>query len=185
MESRSGQSQIARARLKSHPDISPRSSAGDGGLVRLGPCGRRLESCRVDAEPSPAIGGRNGRDTDGGRQALREPKGFAQAIAAYERAASMAVDAQGPLVALVQLDLQNKQPERARRRLEGILAAHPDHPYAHGLMGEVLTLLGTAGFSHGSLPMTRPESIRAGLPLGWTRRHSRSHRDRQTARFER
>jgi tetratricopeptide (TPR) repeat protein len=69
-------------------------------------------------------------------------KNFVSAIAAYERAAAMAPDAQEPLVALVHLDLQNKQPERARRRLENLIAAHSNHPYAHGLMGEVLTLVG-------------------------------------------
>ena len=69
-------------------------------------------------------------------------KNFVAAIAAYERAAAMAADAQEPLVAVVRLDLQNKQPERARRRLESIIAARPNHSYAHGLMGEVLTFMG-------------------------------------------
>ncbi|MGC3973869.1 MAG: tetratricopeptide repeat protein [Nitrospira sp.] len=69
-------------------------------------------------------------------------KDFAGALAAYERAATMAIDAQEPLVAVVQLDLRQKQPERARRRLEAVITAHPQHPYAHGVMGEVLTLIG-------------------------------------------
>jgi tetratricopeptide (TPR) repeat protein len=67
---------------------------------------------------------------------------FPAAIAAYERAAIMAAEAQEPLVAVVQLDLRQKQPERARRRLDAIITAHPRHPYAHGVLGEVLTLMG-------------------------------------------
>jgi len=74
---------------------------------------------------------------------LRESrKDFSGAIAAYEQAATLASDAQEPLVAVVRLDLQNKQAERARRRLEAIIAARPNHPFAHGLLGEVLPLVG-------------------------------------------
>ncbi|HNI74836.1 MAG TPA: tetratricopeptide repeat protein, partial [Accumulibacter sp.] len=142
MESRSGQSQNARARLKailtSHPDHQQAMellfgldlAAGDWShaaslLSRL----RQLEG------ETAAILMAEGK-------LCESRKEYAQAVAAYERAAAMAVDAQGPLVAVVQLDIHNKQTDRARRRLESIIAAHPDHPYAHGLIGEVLTLMG-------------------------------------------
>ena len=35
-----------------------------------------------------------------------------------------------------------KQTDRARRRLETLVSMRPDHPYGHGLLGEVLTLSG-------------------------------------------
>ncbi|MCS6317305.1 MAG: tetratricopeptide repeat protein, partial [Nitrospira sp.] len=142
MENRSGQPQRARARLKtilhSHPDhrqamellFSLDLAAGDWNhaasiLSRL----RQLEG------DSTALLMAEGR-------LYESQKDFAHAIAAYERAVTLTVDAQAPLVAVVQLDLHKKQPERAKRRLEDIIAAHPNHPYAHGLMGEVLSLIG-------------------------------------------
>jgi len=142
MESRNGQSQIARTRLKSiltsHPDHRQAMEVLFG-----------LDLAAGDWNHAASILGRL-RQLEGETPAILMAEGklyesrkeFAQATAAYERAATMAVDTQEPLVAVVQLDLQNKQPERAKRRLEGILAAHPDHPYANGLMGEVLTLVG-------------------------------------------
>ena len=142
MEGRNGQAQSARTRLKSiltsHPDHRQAMEVLFGLDLAAGDwnhAGSMLSRLRQLEGESAAIFMAEGK--------LHESrKDFGQAIAAFERAATMAVDAQGPLVALVQLELQNKQPERAKRRLEGILAAHPDHPYAHGLMGEVLSLLG-------------------------------------------
>ena len=142
MESRSGQAQYARGRLKAilnaHPDHRQAMEVlfgldlGAGDWNHAASMLSRLRQLEGDTAATLMAEGK-----------LHESrKDFARAITAYERAAAMAVDAQGPLVALVQLDLQNKQPERARRRLENILASHAEHPYAHGLMGEVLTLIG-------------------------------------------
>ncbi|MBS0171111.1 MAG: tetratricopeptide repeat protein [Nitrospira sp.] len=142
MESRSGQLQSARARLKailtSHHDhrqameilFSLDLAAGDWNHAAT-----MLSRLRqVEGESAATLMAEG--------KLYESRKDFAEAIAAYERAATMAVDAQEPLVAVTHLDLQLKQPERARRRLEGILATHPNHPYAHGVMGEVLTLIG-------------------------------------------
>lgn len=142
MESRSGQPQSARARLKailtSHPDHREAMELLFGLDLAAGDWNHAasiLSRLRQLQGESAAVLMAEGR-------LFESRKDFAGAIAAYERAATMAVDAQGPLVAVIRLDLQQKQPERARRRLEGIIAAHPNHPYAHGLMGEVLTLIG-------------------------------------------
>ncbi|NGZ96167.1 MAG: hypothetical protein CV089_08580 [Nitrospira sp. WS110] len=67
---------------------------------------------------------------------------FGKALASFERAASVAPDAPEPLLALIRLELAQKQAAGARRRLELLVAAQPDHPYGHGLLGEVLTLSG-------------------------------------------
>lgn len=142
MESRSGQPQSARGRLKailtSHPDHRQAMEVLFGLDLAAGDwshAASMLNRLRQVEGESAAIFMAEGK--------LHESrKDVARAISAFERAAAMAVDAEGPLVALVQLDLQQKQPERARRRLENLLAAHPHHPYAHGLMGEVLTVIG-------------------------------------------
>lgn len=142
MESRSGQSQNARARLKailtSHPDHRQAMELLFGLDLATGDWNHAASMLsrlrQVEGETAGTLMAEG--------KLYESRKEFAKAIAAYERAATKAIDAQGPLVAVVQLDLHNKQPERARRRLENIIAVHPDHPYAHGLMGEVLTLMG-------------------------------------------
>ncbi|MBK7420507.1 MAG: tetratricopeptide repeat protein [Nitrospira sp.] len=142
MESRSGQSHNARARLKailtSHPDHRQAMEL----LFGLGLAAGEWSHAASLLNRLRQLEGETAAILMAEGKLYESRKDYAQAITAYERAATMAVDAQGPLVAVVQLDLQNKQPERARRRLENIIAAHPDHPFAHGLMGEVLTLLG-------------------------------------------
>jgi len=67
---------------------------------------------------------------------------YARASVAFERAATMAPNVADPLVALVRLDLMQKQAEHARRRLESIVSTNPSHPYAYGLLGEVSSILG-------------------------------------------
>lgn len=149
MDNRSGQSRRARVRLKdilhSHPDHRQAMELLFG-----------LDLADGDWNHAASILSRL-RQLEGESAALlmaegklyESQKDFARAIAAYERAVIMAADAQEPLVAVVQLDLHNKQPERARRRLEAIIAAHPNHPYAHGLMGEVLSLIGRQDSARG------------------------------------
>jgi tetratricopeptide (TPR) repeat protein len=152
MEIGAGNSQRARVRLKdilhSHPDHRQAMELffgldlADGDWNHAASILSRLRQLEGDSAALLMAEGK----------LYESQKDFARAIAAYERAVIMAADAQEPLVAVVQLDLHNKQPERARRRLEAIIAAHPNHPYAHGLMGEVLSLIGrqdsaTAHFS--------------------------------------
>jgi tetratricopeptide (TPR) repeat protein len=65
-----------------------------------------------------------------------------QAAGAYERATALAPNEPEPLLALVKLDLARGQQVRAKERLEALLASRPDHLFAHGLLGEVLSLAG-------------------------------------------
>lgn len=142
MENRGGQPQRARARLtailKSHPDHRQALELLFGLDLAAGDWNHAASILnrlrQLDGESANILMAEG--------RLCESRKDFAGAITAYERAATMAAEAQEPLVAIIHLDLQNKQPERARRRLENILAAHPNHPYAHGLMGEVLTLMG-------------------------------------------
>ena len=67
---------------------------------------------------------------------------FNKAEAAFERAAAANPNAPEPLLALIRLEVAQKQTDRARRRLETLVSMRPGHPYGHGLLGEVLTLSG-------------------------------------------
>jgi tetratricopeptide (TPR) repeat protein len=61
-----------------------------------------------------------------------------KAEAAYARAAAQRPLAPEPLLALVQLDVRRGRMAEAQTRLKAVLAAHPEHPYADGFLGELL-----------------------------------------------
>lgn len=65
-----------------------------------------------------------------------------KAQTAIERAYEQRPLAPEPLVALVQLDMRRGRGVQAQQRLEAVLAEHPDHPYAEGLLGELLLAKG-------------------------------------------
>jgi tetratricopeptide (TPR) repeat protein len=65
---------------------------------------------------------------------------FTRAKAAFEQAAAISPDAPEPLLALIRLDIAQRQTDYARRRLETLITMRPNHPYGHGLLGEVLAL---------------------------------------------
>jgi len=65
-----------------------------------------------------------------------------RAEAAYTRAAEQRPLAPEPLLALVQLGVKRGQVAQAQSRLQAVLVAHPDHPYADGFLGELLLMRG-------------------------------------------
>jgi len=65
-----------------------------------------------------------------------------KAEAAYGRAADQRPLAPEPLLALVQLGVKRGLVAQTQSRLEGVLAAHPEHPYADGFLGELLLMRG-------------------------------------------
>ena len=65
-----------------------------------------------------------------------------KAEAAYARAADQRPLAPEPLLALVQLGVKRGLVAQTQSRLEGVLAAHPEHPYADGFLGELLLMRG-------------------------------------------
>lgn len=65
---------------------------------------------------------------------------LSEASQAYERAMTLAPNEPEPLLSLVKVEVALGQVARSRTRLESILASHTDHPFAHGLLGEVLSL---------------------------------------------
>ncbi|MEO6554848.1 MAG: tetratricopeptide repeat protein, partial [Nitrospiraceae bacterium] len=74
---------------------------------------------------------------------LRQAQGqLDKAGAAYERATALAPNDPEPLLSLVKLDVAQGHADRAKTRLDALLATRPDHLYGHGLLGEVLALSG-------------------------------------------
>ena len=65
-----------------------------------------------------------------------------KAEAAFSRAAAQRPLAPEPLLALVQLGIKRGQVPQVQSRLETLLAAHPDHPFADGFLGELLLTRG-------------------------------------------
>jgi predicted Zn-dependent protease len=61
-----------------------------------------------------------------------------RARAAFERAATLDPDNGEPLVALTELDMKAGRVDEAHARLTRLIADHPEHPYAHGIVGSVL-----------------------------------------------
>lgn len=61
---------------------------------------------------------------------------------AYERAIASAPNEPEPLLALLKVEVAQGRAARARTRLESLVADRSDHPFAHGLLGEVLALTG-------------------------------------------
>jgi len=73
---------------------------------------------------------------EGGLQGGR--KQWEKAIEAYEKAEAAQPNSLEPLVAIVRIELGRGRADQAGQRLQRMIAAQPDHPYAHGLLGEVL-----------------------------------------------
>jgi tetratricopeptide (TPR) repeat protein len=65
-----------------------------------------------------------------------------KAEAAYVRAAEQRPMAPEPLLALMQLGVKRGQVAPAQSRLEALLRAYPEHPYAEGFLGELLLMRG-------------------------------------------
>lgn len=65
---------------------------------------------------------------------------LSEARRAYERATALAPNEPEPLLSLVKVEVALGQAIRSRTRLESLLASRKDHPFAHGLLGEVLSL---------------------------------------------
>ena len=67
---------------------------------------------------------------------------LSDAMNAYERATALVPNEPEPLLSLVKLEMAQGYKARSQARLETLLAARPDHPFAHGLLGELLSVSG-------------------------------------------
>lgn len=70
---------------------------------------------------------------------------FDKAATAFERAAAARPDAPEPIFALVRIDARQGKLAQAQQRLTQLIARNAQHPFAHGLLGEILILKGEQG----------------------------------------
>jgi tetratricopeptide (TPR) repeat protein len=142
LESQSGRHQEARARLDDLLKQRPNDLAALDMLMMVDlvtknwvEAERTLERLRTASKDSAVALMAEGR--------LRQAQGqFEKASAAYERATTLAPNDPDPLLSLVKLDVAQGHADRAKTRLDALLAARPDHLFGHGLLGEVLALRG-------------------------------------------
>jgi tetratricopeptide (TPR) repeat protein len=142
LESQSGRHQQARARLNDLLKQRPDDLAALDMLMMVDLVTKNwveaedtLERLRTTSKDSAVAIMAEGR--------LRQAQGqFDKASAAYERATALDPNDPEPLLSLVKLDVAQGHADRAKTRLDALLAARPDHLFGHGLLGEVLTLSG-------------------------------------------
>ena len=142
LESQSGHHQQARARLDDLLKQRPDDVAALDMLMMVDlvtknwvEAERTLERFRTASKDSAAAIMAEGR--------LRQAQGqFNKAGAAYERATALAPNDPDALLSLVKLDVAQGHTDRAKARLDALLATRPDHLFGHGLLGEVLALAG-------------------------------------------
>ena len=142
LESQSGRHQEARARLDDLLKQQPDDLAALDMLMMVDlvtknwvEAERTLERLRTASNDSAIAIMAEAR--------LRQAQGqFDKAGAAYERATALVPNDPEPLLSLVKLDVAQSHTDRAKTRLEALLAARPDHLFGHGLLGEVLALSG-------------------------------------------
>jgi tetratricopeptide (TPR) repeat protein len=142
LESQSGRHQQARARLDDLLKQRPDDLAALDMLMMLDlvtknwvDAERTLNRLRAVSKDSVVAFMAEGRLREAQQQ-------FDKASASYERATAIAPNNPDTLLSLVKLDVAQGHVDRAKTRLDEVLATRPDHLFGHGLLGEVLALSG-------------------------------------------
>jgi tetratricopeptide (TPR) repeat protein len=144
LDSQSGRHQQARARLDDLLKQRPNDVAALDMLMMLDLVTKNwieaehtLNRLRALLKDSAVVFMAEGRLREAQQQ-------FDKASAAYERAMALAPNDPDTLLSLVKLDIAQGHADRAKTRLNAVLATRPDHLFGHGLLGEVLALSGHA-----------------------------------------
>jgi cellulose synthase operon protein C len=144
LDSQSGRHQQARARLDDLLKQRPNDVAALDMLMMLDLVTKNwveaehtLNRLRALLKDSAVVFMAEGRLREAQQQ-------FDKASAAYERAMALAPNDPDTLLSLVKLDIAQGHADRAKTRLDAVLATRPDHLFGHGLLGEVLALSGHA-----------------------------------------
>jgi tetratricopeptide (TPR) repeat protein len=142
LESQSGRHQQARARLDDLLKQRPDDLAALDMLMMLDlvtknwvDAERTLNRLRAVSKDSVVAFMAEGRLREAQQQ-------FDKASASYELATAIAPNNPDTLLSLVKLDVAQGHADRAKTRLDEVLATRPDHLFGHGLLGEVLALSG-------------------------------------------
>ena len=144
LDSQRGRHQQARARLDDLLKQRPNDVAALDMLMMLDLVTKNwveaehtLNRLRAVLKDSAVVFMAEGRLHEAQRQ-------YDKASAAYERAMALAPNDPDSLLSLVKLDIVQGHADRAKTRLDAVLATRPDHLFGHGLLGEVLALSGHA-----------------------------------------
>ena len=142
LDSQSGRHQQARARLEDLLKQRPDDVVALDMLMMLNlvtknwvEAERTLNRFRAISKDNAVAFMAEGRLREAQRQ-------FDKAGAAYERAMALAPNDPNVLLSLVKLEVAQGHADRAKTRLGALLVTRQDHLFAHGLLGEVLTLSG-------------------------------------------
>ena len=144
LDSQRGRHQQARARLDDLLKQRPNDVAALDMLMMLDLVTKNwveaehtLNRLRAVLKDSAVVFMAEGRLHEAQRQ-------YDKASAAYERAMALAPNDPDSLLSLVKLDIVQGHADRAKIRLDAVLATRPDHLFGQGLLGEVLALGGHA-----------------------------------------
>ena len=140
LESQSGRHQQARARLEDLLKQRPDDVVALNMLMMLNLVTKNWDEAEHTVNRLRAVS-KDGAVAFMAEGRLREAqRQYDKASAAYERAMALAPNDPDTLLSLVKLDIAQGHANRAKIRLDAVLATRPDHLFAHGLLGEVLVL---------------------------------------------
>lgn len=142
LESKSGRYQQARARLDELLKQRPDDVAALDMLMTLDLMTKNWPGAERTLTQLRQISGENAVALLAEGRFYEAQHRLIDAGKAYERAIASAPNEPEPLLALLKVEVAQKHTARARARLEHLLAARSDHPFAHGLLGEVLSIAG-------------------------------------------
>jgi len=141
LDAASGRAAEAKQRIEVVLAREPQNLQALSALLRLQLVGQEWSQTELTLDRLRGAGANQAAAdmTEGGLYQARQQ--WDKATAAYERALASAPNAPEPLLALIQLDRAQGDVARAQARLERVLA-NDRHPYAHGLLGELLLTKG-------------------------------------------
>jgi len=140
LESKSGRYQKARARLDDLLKQRPDDVAALDMLMTLDLVTRNWQGAEQTLARIRQIPAGNSVALMAEGRFYEAHRRVEEARSAYEQATVMAPNEPEPLLSLVKLEVAHGQTIRAKTRLESILASRPNHPFAHGLLAEVLSI---------------------------------------------
>jgi len=142
LESRSGRHQQARARLDDLLKQRPDDVAALDMLMTLDLATKNWQGAEQTLARLRRLSAENYVAALAEGRFYEAQRRVSDARYAYERATTLAPNEPEPLLSLLRLEVADGQTARAKTRLNALLAARSDHPFAHGLLGEVLSLTG-------------------------------------------
>ena len=142
LESQSGRHQQARARLDDLLKQRPDDLAALDMLMTLDLVTKNWKEAERTLSRLRSVSGDSYVALMGEGRFHEAQRHLDEATRAYERATALAQNEPEPLLSLVKLEVAQGRTVQAKARLEALLTTSPEHLFAHGLLGEILTLAG-------------------------------------------